>query len=385
MNTSKQVSVMVGLLMVFALGTLLYFLWDPTRADEASDRQLTANVERAAKLFALNCRVCHGMTGTGALERPGLPGLPLNDPSQRPTAIGDLNNKQTRFTDTIKCGRVGTLMPPWSSAEGGSLNDFQIQQLVLLITSQKATVGWEAAVADANTTDAFVPPEYLAAAAAAADTTLKVNSVNGIKAKDLLRVDDNPTDAIYELVTVSSVDTSANTITVVRGAAGSKAADHVAGAEVFHGPILPPSGPLTGESGTPPCGQKNVSVTPTPGPSGSPAPGATTAAGIAVSGSMTIEMGDNFFTLNGQKNPTITVKAGDTINVTAKNTGTAIHNLHVANPSNQYSSPGDSVLNPQALPGGQQGTLSFTFAKAGTYNYQCDFHPADMKGQIVVQ
>ena len=78
MNTSKQVNVMVGLLMLFALATLLYWLWDPQRAADAELRQQEVNAERGGELFGLNCRACHGLAGLGILESVRLPGVPLN-------------------------------------------------------------------------------------------------------------------------------------------------------------------------------------------------------------------------------------------------------------------------------------------------------------------
>lgn len=384
MNTSKQVNVMAGLLMVFAVATLLYFLWDPGRAQEAEDRQLTTNAERGGKLFGLNCRACHGLTGKGALERPGLPGLPLNDPSKRPASVGELAALQARYRDTIKCGRNGTLMPPWSTAQGGALNDFQIEQLVLLITSAESEAGWEFAMEEANLLDEFKPPRRLTAAAVAEDTTLIVSNAVGLKEKDLLRIDDDPMDGVYELVTVTKVYEAGDEIQVERGAAGSKASEHAIGAHVLLGPLLPPAGPLTGESGTPPCGQKSVAPPATAAPAGETPAGATPGGGSQISGPITLEMGDNFFQLDGQKNPTLNVKAGETINVKLKNGGLVPHNMRAAGDDANYITSDDAVSDPQLVLSGQEAKLSFKFAKAGTYNYQCDFHPTDMKGQVVV-
>jgi len=98
MNTSKQVNVIIGLLMVGAIATLLYFLWDRLeREADATERQLTENAERGGALFAPNCSSCHGLTGKGALERAGLPGAPLNLEENRPTTIGDLTVLHRKF------------------------------------------------------------------------------------------------------------------------------------------------------------------------------------------------------------------------------------------------------------------------------------------------
>ncbi len=135
MNTSKQVNVMIGLMFVILIGTLLYFIWDNVRADDAEERQIVENAERGGNLFSLNCRACHGVNGLGPLENTNLPGLPLNvEDLNRPDDPGELVNRQIIIRDTIRCGRVGTLMPQWAEDQGGPLNDFQIEQLVALIT-----------------------------------------------------------------------------------------------------------------------------------------------------------------------------------------------------------------------------------------------------------
>src|SRR3989304_7680671 len=123
MNTSKQVNVMIGLM----------FVWDPARAEAAQERQIVGNAGRGGRLFSLNCRSCHGIKGLGPLENPNLPGIPLNldtnrgiDPVTGKFDPGKLLEKQNRIRDTIRCGRVGTLMPQWAEDQGGPLNDFQI-------------------------------------------------------------------------------------------------------------------------------------------------------------------------------------------------------------------------------------------------------------------
>jgi mono/diheme cytochrome c family protein len=225
MNTSKQVNVIIGLLMVGAIATLLYFLWDVLeREQSANDRQLMESAERGGALFALNCSSCHGLTGKGALERGGLPGAVLNDEGFRATTSKDLDPLRDRFRDTITCGRVGTLMPAWSDAQGGSLNTFQIDQLVALITGTMrefdaednpdpngiSEEAWAHAVEEANHSAEFDPPKALVAAIGPDDTELVLNKPLGMSAGDVIRIDDEPTEEGYELVTV--VDAPASSI-----------------------------------------------------------------------------------------------------------------------------------------------------------------------------
>jgi len=528
---------MIGLLFVGALATLLYFVWDPSRQDEAQARQLRENVDFGGALFALNCSSCHGLTGKGLTERGGLPGAILNDESRRSTALGEVSSNVSRFRDTIHCGRVGTLMPAWSQSQGGSLNDYQIEQLVALITGvmppQGGSVsqgdipsdpnavsesGWEYALEQANHRAEFQPPKHLQQAVTVSAARLVLDDATDLKAeprgstteRPLVRIDDDPTDSIYELARVidapagstlskeagdsdtdlsldqasvfqagdlitadsevmevvaapwvttlaSDASADATTITVVdagslaagatikiasekakinsvngdslsvergvedttavdhskdstvteqgdtiqvkrarqgtaaakhnvkaevveqgneatveRGVEGTKAAEHRAGTELFQGPILPPTGPLTGEVGTPPCGQKSAQPAATPGP---PA---------AITGTVAISLNDNFFDLNGQRDPTMTVKAGDPITIQLTNKGSQPHNMRVAGPDSQLDTGDDVVSNPELVPGGATATLSFTLAQPGTYPYRCDFHPDQMKGEITV-
>ncbi len=537
MNTSKQVNVIVGLLFVGALATLLYFIWDPSRQDAAQARQLKENVDFGGALFALNCSSCHGLTGKGLTERGGLPGAILNDESRRSTALGNVSANVARFRDTIHCGRVGTLMPAWSQSQGGSLNDYQIEQLVALITGvmppQGGSVsqgdipgdpnavsesGWEYSLEQVNHRAEFQPPKHLQQAVTASDARLVLDDATDLKAeprasaseRPLARIDDDPTDSVYELVRVidapagsalkkeagaseseltleqasvfqagdlitvdseimevvsapwvttlaADVSADATTITVAdagslasgatikiaaekikinsvngdalsvqrgveettavehpkdttvteqgdmiqvkraqkgtpaekhnikaevveqgneatveRGVEGTKAAEHRVGTELFQGPILPPTGPLTGETGTPPCGQKAAQPAATPGP---PAP---------ITGAIAISIGDNFFDLNGQQNPTMAAKVGDPITIQLTNKGSQPHNMRFAGADAKLDTGDDIVSTPDLIPGGATGTLSFTIAQPGTYPYHCDFHPDQMKGEITV-
>lgn len=383
MNTSKQVNVIIGLLFVGALATLLYYLWDGERQSSAIERQMEENAERGGFLFARNCSSCHGLTGKGLEERGGLPGAPLNGEDKRPTAPGDLATAQNRFRDTIRCGRVGTLMPAWSQEQGGPLNDFQIQQLVTLITGTFpgedpladpnviSDAGWHNAFETANHDTEFDPPKEITEAVGADETTLPLDDASGLLKDGLLRIDDQPGDEVYELVTIVRVSEDDNEIEVERGAEGSDAAEHAEGAEVFNGPALPGT-TITGETGTPPCGQLAAAPAATPGPP------------VPVTGPVTMSMGDNFFELNGQRNPTLGVKTGDPITVQLTNAGTQVHNMSIAGADGEFGTGDDIPSDPAAISGGATGTLAFNISQPDTYLYQCDFHPDQMKGEIEV-
>jgi mono/diheme cytochrome c family protein len=215
MNTSKQVNAMIGLLMVGAIATLLYYLWDGERQSAATERQLTENAERGGRLFSLNCRACHGLTGMGSLESRELPGAALNTDQNREADAA----RQTYLKQTIRCGRVGTRMPPWAIENGGSLNDFQIEQLMALITGQMAgfdqdpqasVEGWNHAIEEGNHADEFAPPKHLEEAISASEETLVLDNPIGMSRGVMLRIDDGPEDEIYEVVEV--VDAPASSV-----------------------------------------------------------------------------------------------------------------------------------------------------------------------------
>jgi hypothetical protein len=147
---------------------------------------------------------------------------------------------------------------------------------------------------------------------------------------------------------------------------------HEADAAVYNGPIEPPTGPLVGESGTPPCGQAPARPPATPGPP------------VPVSGEVALGLADNFFDLDGAANPNFEVAAGDTVTFNLTNTGTAIHNMRVSGPDAEYDTDDDIVSDPDTMTGGATGTLVFEATTAGTFPYRCDFHPTQMLGEITV-
>lgn len=393
MNTAKQVNIILGLLMVGLVGTLFYFMFDSgytifginfgDRQAAAVERQEETTVDRGAFLFARYCRACHGLTGQGGIERTGLPGARLNDPKNYPPglATSQLATMQQRFKDTITCGRVGTQMPPWLTDNGGALNFYQIQQLVELITSQFAPQGWDAVIEFGNEADAINPKVYLIQDVSATDTKLSVTDASSISENTLLRIGLDTPDEPYELFLVTAVDKDKNTVTVERGPntkvgdqiLGSDAIEHKSGAEVYNGPQLP-SGTITGDPNSTafaPCGQSKAQP-------------AASAAPVQLADGGTITLGDNFFQLDSQQNPEIDVAAGTAITATLNNTGTAIHNMRIAGPDGEYNTDDDIVSDPDTITAGTQATIAFTLT-AGTYNYQCDFHPTQMKGTVVAQ
>jgi plastocyanin len=102
-----------------------------------------------------------------------------------------------------------------------------------------------------------------------------------------------------------------------------------------------------------------------------------------------IEMDDNVFIFNGQENPTLTAAAGTDVSYQLANIGNALHNLHIAAGGDfdaSFCSLGaeDPCSDPVRINGGDDGTISFNLP-AGSYEYRCDFHTAEMSGTLTVQ
>ena len=389
---------MIGLLMVGIIGTAFYAMFENgtsvlgvnfgDRQSQAVVRQEKTNAERGAFLFARYCRACHGLTGQGSAERPGLPGANLNNPANYPPELTDsqLPDVQQRFSSTIHCGRVGTQMPPWSIEEGGALNFFQIEQLVTLITSKYAPEGWEHMVEVGNEDsshggDRLDPPAQLVEALDENDTEFQVTDATAISEDTLIRIGLEELGEEYELLKVVEVDKTTNTVTVERGPdvtlaealVGSDAMEHEAGAMVYAGPQLP-SGQIIGDStsdATPPCGQNKAAPVNAGGP-------------VDVTDGTVINMNDNFFEVDGETNPQMHVAATTSIGTVLENLGAAAHNFRIAGPDAEYDTDDDIISDPDLIPGGESGAAPIELA-AGTYLYRCDFHPDAMLGEVVAE
>ena len=108
-----------------------------------------------------------------------------------------------------------------------------------------------------------------------------------------------------------------------------------------------------------------VAATRTASPAASPAAAATT---------VKVVMKDNSFDPKS-----INVPAGKEVTFDLDNQGQAIHNMSVKVDGK------DVVSVPDSIRAGQKGKLTTTFAKAGTFDFKCDFHPAEMTGKITAQ
>jgi len=118
-----QLEIFIGLVATFfiVLSIPLYAIFEAPRLQEAQAAQLGADLNEAMSLYAENCSVCHGLAGEGIGAAPALdnPALREADPAV--------------LTKTIARGVYGTSMPAWNLEDGGSLSDYQVNQMVTLV------------------------------------------------------------------------------------------------------------------------------------------------------------------------------------------------------------------------------------------------------------
>lgn len=113
-------------------------------------------------------------------------------------------------------------------------------------------------------------------------------------------------------------------------------------------------------------------------PTQSPTVASSSAATSAPAGDVKdieVELTDNVF-----KPTTLTIPVGQTVEIEVKNTGQAIHNMHIlsqAQEGKDFSS--DAIVSP-----GKDSKFEVKFTKKGTYAFQCDYHMPDMAGTITV-
>ncbi len=139
MNTSKQVNVMIGTVLLSILVFGGYMIYEGTRQAHARVEITERVAVRGSRLYVNNCRGCHGMEGEGhiapALNRPGFRVLGEHDSSgAAATPIGEADAVRSFLFQTISCGRTNTFMPVWAQRAGGPLSDTQVNQLVTMIT-----------------------------------------------------------------------------------------------------------------------------------------------------------------------------------------------------------------------------------------------------------
>lgn len=176
-------------------------------------------------------------------------------------------------------------------------------------------------------------------------------------------------------------------IRVAKGAAGTLHVDGNANPSLFQSDSGVTGSALNSHDMTMPTataaasGTAPAATATTPAASPTTAASGTTAAGTAVPGSVAVEMKDNFFVTTQY-----TVKAGSKVTFAITNAGKIPHNMSIAGPNGNYNDPSAVTSDPQIVGAGKTATLVWQAPNAaGTYDFQCDFHPDQMKGTITVE
>lgn len=76
----------------------------------------------------------------------------------------------------------------------------------------------------------------------------------------------------------------------------------------------------------------------------------------------------------------IDATVGKPVTINVQNQGKALHNWHLLDTTGVNGTPMTPLLQPS-----QTGSLTLTFSQAGTFNFQCDVHPTEMKGAVTVK
>jgi plastocyanin len=94
------------------------------------------------------------------------------------------------------------------------------------------------------------------------------------------------------------------------------------------------------------------------------------------------------FVFNGEENPTLTAAAGTDVTFSLVNNGNALHNMHIAIDGFDADicsvDDEDPCSQPPRIAADASGEITFNLP-AGTYEYRCDFHTAEMAGTLEVQ
>lgn len=77
----------------------------------------------------------------------------------------------------------------------------------------------------------------------------------------------------------------------------------------------------------------------------------------------------------------LTLQAGVPVTLVVVNRGAAVHNFKITN----VKSAEGKEIGTALLAGGKSEKITFTIDKPGTYTFQCDPHPAEMRGKIIVK
>jgi plastocyanin len=78
-------------------------------------------------------------------------------------------------------------------------------------------------------------------------------------------------------------------------------------------------------------------------------------------------------------------RAGEPFEIIMENVGSVAHNLRVSGPDGVYHTDDDFVTTPYSIQPGEEGRLMVIIEEPGSYPFQCDFHPVNQVGTLIVE
>jgi len=152
MNKYNLISILVLLVLVIVLP--FYMAKENLRLENAQNALQAQFISDGSVLYIENCAECHGVEGEGLGKNP-----PLN---KMRMAQAD----PTLLAKTIARAAHGSSMAAWHIAEGGILDDYQIEELVTLIRfadwSQVAVIAEERGVLPEQVATMHIEESFLA-------------------------------------------------------------------------------------------------------------------------------------------------------------------------------------------------------------------------------
>lgn len=85
------------------------------------------------------------------------------------------------------------------------------------------------------------------------------------------------------------------------------------------------------------------------------------------------------------ENNNVVMPLGEPVVLRVANNDPQTHNLRIAGLDGEFNTEDDAATDPQSIPAGATGELTFAPPVAGQYTFRCDFHPTTMGGRITVE
>jgi cytochrome c1 len=149
-SMERKIAVVFAMIVAMIVLFLAYGFKEPVRQADAAIVQRNISIGRGITTYTTLCFSCHGEAGQGAVvpgSNPERVAPPLNRPDLRPTDPDEQKKTYDMLFKTIQRGRPGTPMPAWGQADGGSLQDESINELVLMIMNGATPMLFEGKVA----------------------------------------------------------------------------------------------------------------------------------------------------------------------------------------------------------------------------------------------